>query len=247
MIKETRLIMGMPIVLMTPDQSVTNDNIEEVFSFFSYVDKVYSPFIESSIVSRIDRGEIGEPEYPRELRAILAIAKSTKRETNGYFNVWHKGNFDPSGIVKGWAIARAAEIFSKYADNFYVEAGGDIQVSGMNETGGLWQVGIRSPFDRRQNIKVVALKNSAIATSGTVIRGQHIYNPIDNKKLDKVASITVIASNIIDADRMATAAFAMGEKGIYFIEQLDGYEGCAVMHDKTTITTTGWGHYEVKK
>jgi len=246
MIKETRLIMGMPIVLMTPDESATNDNAEEVFLFFAYVDKTYSPFIESSIVSRISRGEIGEPEYPSELRAILAIAKSTKRETNGYFDVWHKGNFDPSGIVKGWAIAKAAEILGKYTDNFYIEAGGDIQVGGVNEDGDPWKIGIRNPFNRHQNIKVVALKNSAIATSGTAIRGQHIYDPIDNKKLDEVVSITVIAPNIIDADCMATAAFAMGKKGIYFIEQLDGYEACAVMHDKTTITTTGWDQYEAK-
>ena len=246
MIKETRLIMGMPIVLMTPGESATNDNAEEVFSFFAFVDKTYSPFIESSIVSRISRGEVGEPKYTDELREILAIAKSTKRETNGYFDVWRKGNFDPSGIVKGWAIAKAAEILGKYTDNFYIEAGGDIQVGGVNEDGDPWKIGIRNPFNRHQNIKVVTLKNSAIATSGTAIRGQHIYDPIDNKKLDEVVSITVIAPNIIDADRMATAAFAMGKKGIYFIEQLDGYEACAVMHDKTTITTTGWDQYEAK-
>jgi len=247
MIKETRLIMGMPIILIAPDKSVANENIEEVFSFFTYVDKMYSPFIESSLVSRIRRGEVGEPEYPDELREILAIAKQTKRDTNGYFNVWHKGDFDPSGIVKGWAIAEAAKILGKYSDNFYIEAGGDIQVGGVNEGGYPWQIGIRNPFDRHQNIKVVALKDSAVATSGTAIRGQHIYDPVDNKKLDEVVSISVITSNIIDADRMATAAFAMGAKGIYFIEQLDGYEACAVMADKTTITTTGWQKYEATK
>lgn len=246
MIKQTRLIMGMPIVLMMPDKLVRDKGIEEVFSFFTYVDKTYSPFIDSSVVSRINRGEVGELEYSDELREILAIAKSTKRETNGYFDVWHKGNLDPSGIVKGWAITKASEILGKYTNNFYIEAGGDIQVSGVNEIGDPWQIGIRNPFNRHQNIKVVALKNSAIATSGTAIRGQHIYDPIDNKKLDEVASITVIAPDIIDADRIATAAFAMGTKGIYFIEQLDGYEACAVMHDKTVVMTTGWGQYEIK-
>ena len=246
MIKQTRQIMGMPIVLMVSDDSATNENIEEVFSFFTYVDKTYSPFISTSIVSRINQGEIGEPEYTNELREILAIAKNTKHQTGGYFDVWHKGNFDPSGIVKGWAIAKAAQIIGKYSDNFYIEAGGDIQVSGMNDEGNPWQIGIRSPFDRHQNIKVISLKNSAIATSGTAIRGQHIYDPIGNKDLNEVASFSVIAPNIIDADRMATAAFAMGLRGIYFIEQLDGYEACAVMHDKTTITTAGWDHYEVK-
>lgn len=236
----------MPIVLMAPDESATSTNIEEVFSFFTYVDKTYSPFIDSSIVSRINKGEVGELEYPDELREILAIAKQTKHETKGYFDVWHNGNFDPSGIVKGWAIAEAAKILGKYTDDFYIEAGGDIQVSGVNEEAELWKVGVRNPFDRRQNIKAVVLDNSAIATSGTAIRGQHIYDPVGGKKLDEVTSITIIAPNIIDADRMATAAFAMGAEGVYFIEQLDGYEACAVMHDKTTIVTTGWHDYEAK-
>ena len=229
---------------MTPDESVTSENLEEVFSFFTYVDKTYSPFINSSIVSRINRGEMGEPEYPDELREILAIAKSTKQQTNGYFDIWHKGDFDPSGIVKGWAIAEAAKILAKFTNNFYVEAGGDIQVSGVNDDGNPWQIGVRNPFNRNQNIKIVTLKNSAIATSGTAIRGQHIYDPIHDRELNDVASISVIAPNIIDADRMATAAFAMGVKGIYFIEQLDGYEAYAVMHDKTAITTTGWHSHE---
>lgn len=231
---------------MTPDKSVTNKNIEEVFSFFTYVDKTYSPFIDTSIVSRVNRGEVGEPEYPDELCEILAIAKNTKHQTGGYFDIWRKGNFDPSGIVKGWAIAEAAKIIGKYTDNFYIEAGGDIQVSGVNDEASLWRIGIRSPFDRHQNIKVIALKNSAIATSGTAIRGQHVYDPVGDKELNEVASISVIATNIIDADRMATAAFAMGAKGIYFIERLDGYEACAVMHDKTAILTTGWHDYEAK-
>jgi len=236
--------MGMPIILMTPDELVLRENIEEVFAFFTYVDKTYSPFIESSLVSRINRGEVDELEYSNELHEILAVARQTKHETNGYFDVWHKGDFDPSGIVKGWAIAKAAKIIGRYTNDFYIEAGGDIQVGGVNEEGGPWQIGIRNPFDRHQNIKVVALKNSAIATSGTAIRGQHIYDPVNNKKLNEIVSISVIASNIIDADRMATAAFAMGVKGIYFIEQLDGYEACAVTSDKTTITTTGWQKYE---
>ena len=44
---------------------------------------------------------------------------------------------------------------------------------------------------------------------------------------------------------MATAAFAMGAKGVHFIEQLSGYEAYAVLHNKTAIATNGWTQYEV--
>ena len=44
------------------------------------------------------------------MREVLVLAEETRERTNGYFNVRHNGRFDPSGLVKGWAIWRAAQI-----------------------------------------------------------------------------------------------------------------------------------------
>jgi FAD:protein FMN transferase len=65
-----------------------------------------------------------------------------------------------------------------------------------------------------------------IGTSGTAIRGQHVYNPHHSEKpIQDIVSLTVIGPNVYEADRFATAAFAMGKRSIYFIEQLPGFEG----------------------
>ncbi len=63
-----------------------------------------------------------------------------------------------------------------------------------------------------------------VATSGTYIRGKHIYNPFEEKR-NNIVSFTVIGPDIYEADRFATAAFAMGEKGIKFIDQKKSLEG----------------------
>ena len=42
------------------------------------------------------------------MRAVFALAEQTKQETAGYFDIDRGGFYDPSGIVKGWAIANAA-------------------------------------------------------------------------------------------------------------------------------------------
>lgn len=244
MIKETQLIMGMPITVMTPDTSVSSSNINELFDFFRRVDATYSPFIETSDVSKVHDGTLKEEDYSEEFRHILKLAEITKQETHGYFDVWHDGIFDPSGIVKGWAIDKAAKIMKEYTNDFYIEAGGDIQVSGVNESGEPWKIGIRSPFNRDENISIIRLKDRAVATSGTAIRGQHIYDPVQSKELTDIVSLSVIALNIIDTDRMATAAFAMGREGIKFIESLSGYEGYMVNKDGIATMTTGWEGYE---
>lgn len=244
MIKQTRLIMGMPIVLMVHDHALSSSQIERVFNFFRLVDEKYSPYRKESEVSKLQRTPLLKRRYSAELASIMRLAEKTKHETNGYFDVEHNGMFDPSGIVKGWAIQQAARLLETTTYNFYIEAGGDIQVKGVTEDNKPWHIGVRSPFKRSENVATVALNDMAIATSGTAIRGAHLYDPVKNSSLDSIVSLTVIAPLIVDADRMATAAFAMGEKGIYFLEKLLGYEAFMIDNRGISTQTSGWKDYE---
>jgi thiamine biosynthesis lipoprotein len=170
----------------------------------------------------------------------LELCKITKKETNGYFDININGVIDPSGIVKGYAINEAYKILkNKGYNNFYVEIAGDIEISGKNNNKN-WKVGIQNPYNPKEIIKIVALTNKGIATSGNYIRGAHIYNPKNKKPAQEIASITVIGPNVYDADRFATAAFAMGEKGIEFISFLKGFEGYMIKKDKTAVFTKGF-------
>ena len=89
-----------------------------------------------------------------------------------------------------------------------------MQAIGLNGDGQPWRVGIRNPFQRDELVKVLAISDHGVATSGTAIRGQHIYNPWQHGlQFTEVVSLTVIGPSIYDADRFATAAFAMGRSG----------------------------------
>jgi len=124
--------------------------------------------------------------------------------------------------------------------NFYIEAGGDTQVSGPKP----WTIGIRNPFNINQIVKVVSLTNQGLATSGTYIRGQHIYNPHQSdQEITDIKSLTVVAKNVYEADRFATAAFAMGRQGIEFIEKKSGLEGYMIDADQIATFTSGFESY----
>lgn len=230
-------IMGMPVTLIIDDQQADDAVFESIRKYFIYVDERYSPFKPDSEVSRVNAG-LPRDEWSTELRSIWCKCEDTKHSTGGYFDVMHEGRFDPSGLVKGWAIDNAAELLrGRGVTDFYVEAGGDIQVNGHP-----WRVGIRNPFNRHENVKVVELTDRGIATSGTYIRGQHIYNPKGDMTAD-VASLTVIAPSIYDADRYATAAFAMGRHGIQFIESMPGLEGYMITTDRQATMTRGFERF----
>lgn len=233
--------MGMPVTVKIIDAGATSEDIQEVFAYFNYIDKKFSTYKRDSEISQINRGVVNNVDYSNEMKKILELSDQTKKETNGYFDIYLNGIIDPSGIVKGYAIWQASKILEKKGhQNFYVEIAGDIQVFGKNEKGESWKVGIQNPFNPEEIIKIVKISNKGIATSGNYQKGLHILNPKTKLAADEIASISVIGPNVYEADRFATAAFVMGEKGIEFIEELKGFEGYMVKNNKIAVMTSGF-------
>lgn len=242
--KQSQTIMGMPATVEIVDQNATSETFEKVFSYFKYVDEKFSTYKQDSEISAINNGKIKKRDYSADMKTVLTLCEKTKTETNGYFDIKRSGKLDPSGLVKGWSIYNAAEILKKDGfKNFFVEIGGDIQVSGKNSSGKSWAVGIRNPFNLKEIIKVVEVSSEGVATSGTYERGQHVYNPKSKSEITKIVSLTVIGPNIYEADRFATAAFAMEEKGIMFIENLAGFEGYLIDNKGMATYTSNFEKY----
>lgn len=237
--RQIRLIMDMPITIKVAhhEDRKTKKDLENVFAYFRYVDAEYSPFKQTSQVTKLNRGE----EVSFEMNKILNLAEDLKILTDGYFDIKRPdGRTDPSGIVKGWAIKNAADILRNagYA-RFYVDAGGDAEIVGKD-----WKWGIRNPFNKNEIVKVLNLSNCGIATSGTYERGQHIYDPVGKKaEITDIVSMTVIGQNVFEADKFATSAFAMGRPGIEYIESLPNLEGYMIDKDGIATMTSGFEKY----
>lgn len=240
---QTRILMGMPITVEVADRSASPESIERAYAYFGEIDRRFSTYKPTSEISRINAGTQPISGASPDMRTVLALAEQTKRQTHGYFDVRRPdGTIDPSGLVKGWAIYNAAKLLEREGlRHFYVEAGGDLQTKGRNAEGQDWSVGIRNPFDTDEIVKVVSLKDQGMATSGTYVRGQHIYDPHDPRKtFDDILSLTVIGPNVYEADRFATAAFAMGPRGIEFIERMPGCEAYMIDRTGTATMTSGF-------
>jgi thiamine biosynthesis lipoprotein len=230
--------MGMPVTVSA--EEATMETVDEVFDYFSYVDGKFSTYKNSSEISKINRGLITQEQFSEDMKEIFRLCEKTKSETEGYFDILNNGKLDPSGLVKGWAVLNAANILKKSGLNdYYVDAGGDIQMHGK-----IWTVGIRNPFKRTENVKTLKIQNMGVATSGTYIRGQHVYDPhMPGKKITDIVSLTVIGPDILEADRFATAAFAMGKRGIEFVEKVKGLEAYMIDKNGTATLTSGFNKY----
>ena len=212
--------MGMPITVDVPS---CKDRIvfDKIFDLFKEIDAKFSPYKNDSELSRYNNGELTKNELSREMKSVIAACEKYKLETNGYFDAWYK-DFDPSGYVKGWAIKKGGDLIKRLGyETYCISAGGDILAASAGEK--VWNIGIQDPKNKLDVLKILQISDGAVATSGSYERGEHIINPKTGIPATDLVSITVVGPNIISADVYATAAFAMGESGVKFVNEHKGF------------------------
>jgi thiamine biosynthesis lipoprotein len=235
---ELRHIMGMPIGIDVRDPQ--GIDVDVAFDWLREVDATFSTYREDSDISRLDRGELTVADCRPEVDEVLTRCMALERATDGYFSVRAAGRLDPSGLVKGWAVAGAADrLAGAGAQNFCINAGGDIVARGRPEPGRPWRVGIRHPEDGERFAAVLAVEDLAVATSGQYERQGHIVDPHTGRPSTGLLSVTVVGPDLGSADAYATAAFAMGADGPAWAATLTGYEAMCFTSDHRVLSTPG--------
>ena len=241
-LRREREVMGMPVTIVVAGENPAAERaVDRAFEDFALLDRTFSPFLTESAVSRINRGELAMSEADALVRRGLELCRHYERATSGYFSAWTRDRLDPSGLVKGWAIDRASFILDRHgSSDYFIEAGGDVQTRGVNEFAGAWRVGIRHPTRRSEVVRVILAADLAVATSGSYEKGDHIVDPHSGEPARDWLSLTVVGPDILTADVYATAAFAMGEPGLGFIENAPGYEAYAIDRNLVARWTGGF-------
>lgn len=236
-------VMGMPVLLDVRDGDPSREAIDRVWQWLRWVDATFSTFNEDSEISRLDRGELALDEAHPEVRGILAWCERLRDETYGFFDVRAAGGgLDPSGLVKGWAVDRAAEILAEagFVD-FALDAGGDIVLLGRPTPEPRWRVGIQHPYVVDKIAAVVEGTGLAVATSGEYQRGRHVFDPHTHAPPSGVLSVTVTGPDLATADAYATAAFAMGAEGPAWTASLpSGFDAMTITDDDRVLSTAGF-------
>jgi FAD:protein FMN transferase len=241
---EIRHIMGIPIGIDV--RGPGGVDLDVAFDWLREVDATFSTYRDDSEISRLDRGELALADCRPEVDEVLTRCEVLNRETRGYFSVRPAGRLDPSGLVKGWAVAGAADrLAAAGAECFCINAGGDIVARGRPAPDRLWRVGIRHPEEHEQLAAVLAVEDLAVATSGEYEHQGHILDPHTGRPPAGLLSVTVVGPDLGQADAYATAAFAMGAGGPEWTATLDGYDALCITSDRRALQTPGFARHRV--
>ncbi|HXA28352.1 MAG TPA: FAD:protein FMN transferase [Candidatus Angelobacter sp.] len=234
-------VMGTVVSIDVRDAEADPHVLDTVVEWLHEVDARFSTYREDSEVSRLSRGELSLGDAHADVREALALCDEVHALSHGLFDVWRGGRLDPSALVKGWSVERAALILQLAGlGDFCVNAGGDVLVRGEAAPGEPWRVGIRHPEESERVAAVLAMNRGAAATSGLYERGGHIVDPRTGQVASRLLSVTVVGPSLTYADAFSTAAFAMGADGVRWVAaELPGYDAYAITAEHRAVWTAG--------
>jgi thiamine biosynthesis lipoprotein len=235
-------VMGMPVSLLARGPgagSAEADAVaQRVYAELREVDARFSTYQEGSEVSRVGRGELALADSHPDVREVARRCDAAKERTGGLFDAHRPdGGWDPSGLVKGWAVERAARHLTGGALDWCLNAGGDVVA--VCPSGEPFAVGVQDPHDDSRLVAVVPLATGGVATSGTAARGAHLYDPRGGD-VDGLASVTVTGPSLETADVLATAAFVAGSGALDLVAAEPGYSALVVTREGTRRSGRGW-------
>ena len=241
-------MMGMPVGIDIRD-AAAHEAPEEVdrlldacFASLRQCDDIFSLWRPDTPMARLSEGRAGLAEMPVEVVQVLRQCAVYETATEGRFRARRPdGRVDPTGLVKGWAVARVGRLLlSAGMRHWCINAAGDVLAHGQARPGEGWSVGISDPNHGGRLLDTVTLTAGAVATSGSAERGDHIWDPLRGKAAREVISVSVVARSIVKADVLATAAVAGGADACAWLDGVAGVEALAVLADGSVTRTRDW-------
>ncbi len=158
---------------------------------------------------------------------------------------------DVNAIAQGYSVdVLAAYLETRGIADYLVEIGGEVCASGSKPKQQPWKIGIDRPKEegsKRELALSLELKDKAMATSGNYrkfveINGQKFGHTLDPRigypATTDVLSATVIASDCMTADALATACMVMGfEKAKLLIEETPELQAVLIYTDLEGVHT----------
>lgn len=198
--------------------------------------------------SEISRHAAGSPNHlSPDLRAMFAAYQEWETRTGGALSITPGGPGTPlnvDALGKAYILDRAADTImtAPGVAAAVVNIGGDIVVRGRP-----CDIAIADPHASQDNaspLAMVSLRDQAIATSGTYVRGEHLIDARTGRT-GHGTSASVIASSAVAANALATSLCVTGSaEGMALAESIDAAEAIRIDRDGHIARTSGFTRYE---
>ncbi len=213
-------VMGTVATLVTADSDLA-DMFATVRQVLGAADRRFSPYRSSSELTGLQRDPATAVGMSSQMQQVLQGCLDLEQRTDGAFRPYDRsGRVETTGYVKGWAMGQVeSALRARGWNSWMLSVGGDVVVAGSNGERS-WHVAVQHPALNGGVAEVLAIRDSAVATSGDYERGNHIWGRRDAVR---GGSVTVVGPRIEIADALATALWADGDENPAWLARFPGY------------------------
>ncbi len=158
---------------------------------------------------------------------------------------------DLGALAKGFIADKVkALLLARGVKSAVLDLGRNILLIGEKPGGAAFSIGVQSPASTGELLRVLALKDKSLVTSGTYERyfeydGQryhHVLDPFTGFPADRgLSAVTILSDSSLWSDALSTACLLLGvEEGTKLIDSIPDAEALFVRTDGTVITSSGF-------
>ena len=158
---------------------------------------------------------------------------------------------DLGAFAKGFIADKVRELLKgRGVKSAVIDLGRNILLLGEKPGGSPFSIGIQSPGKAGELIRVLALRDRSLVTSGTYERYfehegkryHHVLDPFTGFPADtSLSAVTVLSETSLWGDALSTACLLLGrEEGMKLVDSIPDAEALFVFTDGTTAATSGF-------
>jgi len=197
-------------------------------------------------------GEATRAACSGDLNQVRDLYAYWEVRTGGVFSMRPEGpgtRLNVDALGKAYIIDRAASAVGEALpglDGLLLNIGGDIVTRGVVREIAIADPG--SPYDNAQPLTRIALRNAAVATSGTSSRGSHLLDARNGQPGPPGMNATVIARDAVTANALATTLCVMNtEEALRLVESTGSAEALVISSAGSERRTRGFAHHEMAR
>ena len=215
-----------------------------------YLDVTVGPLIDLWDIR--NGGHYPTAEELAAARDLLGMDDLILDEANGTAYLARPGmRVDLGALAKGYIADKVkALLLNCGVKSGVIDLGRNILLIGEKAGGAAFSIGVQSPSSSRELLRVLALKDRSLVTSGTYERFfehdgrryHHVLDPFTGFPADtNLSAVTILSGSSLWGDALSTACLLLGvEQGMALVDSIPDIEALFVRTDGTVVTSPGF-------
>ncbi|APX71382.1 FAD:protein FMN transferase [Companilactobacillus allii] len=215
-IKQMNTTFNIVMATTNPDGSIQQDLDKAKHHIeidLHQIDDEFSIEKKDSLVSKFQQGDQSPLINSEPFQMVYDKTIGAEQMTQHYFSAYFNGKYDPTGLVKSWAME---EVFDAYLkpllneldiEGISLKSGEDIKMETRRGSDYRWSVNILKPGSDEKILTTYYMQSGSVATVNNFN-----FERVPRSQVGQMEQVTILSDDMMDSVVWANAGISAGTK-----------------------------------